>query len=239
MHLNLFIAQAGFCSRRKAAALIKEGRVKVNGSLTREPWKEVNASDDITIDSKALSKSPDNEICILLNKPIGVTTTLQDRFAEKKVTDFIPKRFGRLYPVGRLDKDSRGLILLTNNGNLCYRLTHPKFEVEKEYKLTVRGTIHRGIETELKKGIVSEGELLKADSVTIIKAGPDKAEAVVIVKEGKKRHLRRLFRGVGLHVLDLKRVRVGTISLGPLREGAFRVLEQSEIESLLRASFKK
>ena len=123
MHLNVFIAKSGFCSRRKAATYIKEGKAIVNGKIVFEPWLDVKDTDSVKVGGKHIKLKQD--IYIIFNKPKGVTTTVEDKFALKKVIDFIPEKMGRVYPVGRLDKFSRGLILLTNDGDLCYRFTHP------------------------------------------------------------------------------------------------------------------
>lgn len=224
MKLNLFISKSGFCSRRKAALLVKDGKVSVNNKIISEPWFEVGAEDIVKIGNKAIGQVK-KYTYIIFNKPVGVTTTLCDKFAEKKIIDFIPKNFDKVYPVGRLDKFSHGLILLTNDGDLCYRMTHPKYEVEKEYVVFIEGPVDKDLPQRLEKGNRDEGDLLKVKKAFIEKSGPDKSKIKVIVCEGKKRHLRRLFSSFGLKVIDLKRVRIGKLMLGDIKEGRYRVID--------------
>jgi len=230
MHLNVFIAHSGFCSRRKADLLIKSGKVMVNGKVVREPWFDVKESDAVKVAKKPLH--PEKKVYIVFNKPKGVTTTLEDRFALKKITDFIPRHLGRLYPVGRLDKPSRGLLILTNDGDLCYRLTHPKFEIEKEYVVAVEGKVASDIVGKLKKGVRSEEEVLKVKSAFIEKADSNRSTIRVIVSEGRKRHLRRLLEYLDFVVLDLCRIRIGDLRLGDLREGAFKIIDKKTMYRL-------
>ena len=141
MRLNLFIARSGYTSRRKADALIKEGRVKVNRRPVKQPFFQVTAKDEVKVEDSLIA--PQGGVYIIFNKPKGITVTLEDKFADKKIIDYLPRKFSsncrsfkggkRVYPAGRLDKNSQGLIVLTNDGKLCYRITHPKFAVEKEY----------------------------------------------------------------------------------------------------------
>ena len=227
MKLNLFISRSGFCSRRDAADLVKNGKVTVNGNVVTEPWTEVTEADAIKIAGKKLNE--EKKVYILFNKPKGVTTTSEDKFAEKVITDFVPKSFGRVYPVGRLDKPSRGLIILTNDGELCHRFTHPKFEIEKEYLVTVDGEVDDSLEKRLKKGVEDEGEILKVRSADIRKRWSGRVQIRVVVCEGKKRHLRRLFERLGCKVFDLTRTRIGNITLGDLKEGRFKLVDKKFI----------
>lgn len=236
MQLNVFMAKSGYCSRRKADELIKKGRVTVNGTKTLQPWAAINKNNTVAVDKTSLS--PKKGVYIVFNKPRGVTTTLQDRFASKKIVDFIPKRFGRVYPIGRLDKSSRGLIILTNDGHLCYNLTHPKFEVEKEYLVVVEGRFNDTITGKLKAGVREGGDTLRVRSAEFEKSDADRFKIRVIACEGKKRHLRRLFEGLGLTVLDLCRTRIGNLRLGDLKEGRFKVIEKDIIYSLTLKDLK-
>lgn len=229
MKLNLFIAKSGYCSRRNAALLIKDGKVTVNGRPVLEPWLEVSAGDAVKACGKLLNA--EKQVYILFNKPKGVTATCEDKFAEEKITDLIPKRFGRVYPVGRLDKNSRGLIILTNDGDLCHRYTHPKFEVEKEYIVTIEGDAEESVIKKLIKGVEDHGEILKVRSASISKRWPNKTQLDVIICEGKKRHLRRLFEALGYKMLDLLRIRIGRINLADLKEGKLRLVDKKFIYS--------
>ncbi|MDD5174361.1 MAG: pseudouridine synthase [Candidatus Omnitrophica bacterium] len=223
MRLNLYISKSGHCSRRKADLLIKEGKVRVNDRVVTEPW--FNVEDGSSVKAGDALLSGEARICLLFNKPKGVTTTLSDKFAEKKITDCLPKSLGRIYPVGRLDKLSRGLIILTNDGDLCYHISHPKFEIEKEYMLLVKGRLDDSIHRKLKDGVRSGEDILKVKDAQIEKTGQDEFSVRVIVCEGKKRHLRRLFESLGLKVLDLKRTRIGPFRLGDLKEGSYRIID--------------
>lgn len=230
MKLNAYLARSGLCSRRKAALLVKEGRVALNGKIVLEPWLEVTELDRVVADKKAVTN--EKNIYIVFNKPKGITVTLEDPFASRKIIDFIPKGMGRVYPVGRLDRLSRGLIILTNDGELCYQLTHPKFETEKEYFVIVKGTVDDKLLHRLRKGIKEGPDILKVKSAFIERSASDKATIKVVVCEGKKRHLRRLFRALGLDVLDIRRVRIGNLNLGGLREGEFKVVDKKTIYAL-------
>jgi len=231
MTLNAFLSRNGFCSRRKAVLVIKDGKVTVNGKTVFEPWYQVKDGDAVKAAGKLVGAK--RHIYIVINKPKGVTSTLEDRFAAIKVADLIPPKFGRVYPVGRLDKDSRGLMILTSDGDLCYKLTHPKYEVEKEYVVTVKGEVDEAMLKKIKKGVKERDDLLKVKSASIEKSSEDKSLVRVIICEGKKRHLRRLFTCLGLEVKDLVRVRIAGLRLGDLRDGKFRVLDRKELVALL------
>jgi len=226
MRLNLFIAKSGYCSRRKADALIKKGLVLVDGKKTVEPFFDVKEGCKVKVEGRFVA--PKSYVYVLFNKPRGVTATLSDRFAEKKVVDFLPKELKGVYPVGRLDKNSSGLLILTNDGPLCYELTHPKFCVEKEYLVELEGELSEADFRRVKKGVRDEGELLKIDSVKMLRKGRTCLYGVT-VHEGKTRHLRRLFKSLGFKVRNLKRVRVGKTALGSLKAGQYRLVKRSSI----------
>ena len=231
MRLNAFIAKTGFSSRRNATLLIKDGRVRVNGDVVIKPWLEIGENDALEIDGKPVRL--ERERYIIFNKPIGVTSTVRDKFASKKVVDYIPKSFGRVYPVGRLDKDSRGLLILTNDGQLCYRATHPKYEIEKEYEVVLRGRVtNRDIE-KFKRGVLDGDDILRVKTAKIRSVDEGSTTMSAVICEGKKRHLRRLLENSGFPVSDLKRVRIGQIKLGALREGQFRLIDKASAYRLL------
>jgi len=231
MRLNSFIAKSGFCSRRKAADYVKNGKVQVNGKMVLEPWLEIKSGDSVAVGGKAISCQ--DHSYIIINKPKGVTSTVEDSFAAKKVVDLVPKKYGRLYPVGRLDKESEGLMILTNDGELCYRITHPKFQIEKEYAVSVEGMI-RGPDLEkIRKGVKDKEEHLKVRSAVIVSSNKDRTDLDVVICEGKKRHIRRLFKQLGFSVIDLTRVRIGSLELGKLRPGSFKAMERESIYKLV------
>lgn len=231
MKLNVLIAKSGHCSRRAATELIKSGKVTVGGEIVLEPWHEARPDDEISIAGKPLARQ-ERLVYVVLNKPKGVTSTLEDRFAKEKVTDLIPKKYGRLYPVGRLDKESRGLIILTNDGELCHKLTHPRFEVVKEYILTVKGVPDAKTLSQAERGIFDGQERLKVLSARLVSTTKIKSILNVALHEGKKRHLRRLFLYLGNPVTDVRRVRIGNLQLGDLKEGAHRILPKKIIYEL-------
>jgi len=222
MRLNVFIAKSGYCSRRKAGVLIKEGKVRVKGKIIIEPFFDTSGLDKVEIGKTIISLK--EHIYILFNKPKGVTTTLSDRFAKRKIIDFFPKELSGIYPVGRLDKDSSGLLILTNDGDLCYKLTHPKFRVEKEYLARLKGKFEAVDCQKAVKGLRDEGDYLKVDKIKVLKKEKDETLCAVIVCEGKKRHLRRLFKGLGFEVKSLVRVRIGKLVLGSLKPGRYKIL---------------
>jgi 23S rRNA pseudouridine2605 synthase len=228
--LNVFIAKAGVCSRRKADILIKDGKVKINGKVVLEPWTEVGDKDFVAVRGKPLR--PENEIYLIINKPRGVTVTLEDEHAKRKISDIIPKKYGRVFPVGRLDKDTSGLIIMTNDGKLCHELTHPKFEIEKEYVATIEGSIEKGLFDRMKAGIEDEGEVLKVKSASMMSRNAKKTDVKVIISEGKKRHIRRMFKQLGARLVSLKRVRIGDLTLGDMGEGRFKSIEKKIIYRL-------
>ncbi len=231
MRLNLFIAKSTAASRRGADSLIKKGRVKVNGEKVLQPYHEVKEDDSVCFDGEKLNLK--EQIYLIFNKPKGVTTTTKDRFAEKKITDFFPERYSGVYPVGRLDKDSHGLIILTNDGDLCYELTHPKFEVEKEYLIYFKGEVKKSIIEKACSGVVDAGETLRLKQCKILKKTHNSGVCKVLVGEGKKRHIRRLFKALGLDVVDLQRVRIGRLNLGALEAGKYKKVEKDRIRRLI------
>lgn len=236
--LNKYLAKFGQVSRRKAEELIKAEKITLNGEVVNRPYQRVKKTDLIKLNGKSLK--PPETICLLLNKPKGVTTTCFDRFAKTTVLDLIAKKInlkkGKIYPVGRLDKDSTGLILLTNDGEICYKLTHPKFEVEKEYRLKLSPPFKIKDLPKAKNGVVDklakEEKLLKIKTIT---RAPEwgKEGVKVTLTEGKKRHLRRLFSQLGYRVKKLQRIRVGNLKLGNLKEGDFKIIRPEKIKTAL------
>ncbi|MBN1444678.1 MAG: rRNA pseudouridine synthase [Candidatus Omnitrophica bacterium] len=228
MRLNVYLARCGAASRRKADELIKKGAVQVNGEKIMEPYVDVKDGDSVKLCGKLLS--PAGYVYIALNKPRGYTSTVKDRFAEKKVTDLVPASYGNLFPVGRLDKNSCGLIILTNDGQFAQRLAHPSFQVEKEYEVVVSPVFETRHVSVLKSGITDEGERLRASSIKPLQRFPGRSMVSVVMKEGKKREVRRMFEYLGYRVIDLKRVRIGKIYLERLMPGEYRNLTEREIK---------
>ncbi|MDD3819493.1 MAG: pseudouridine synthase [Actinomycetota bacterium] len=227
MRIQHFLSRTGIASRRKAEALIKNGLVKVNGKVVLEPFFQVDpVKDKIEFNGKEL-KIPEEHTYIILNKPRGFVTTVSDEFQRRTVMELIPLKEKGLVPVGRLDKDSEGLLLITNDGDLAHRLTHPSFEIEKEYEVVLSKTAGEELK-KMEKGIQSGGDFLRANRV-IFKG---KNEILVTLKEGKKREIRRMLEALGYGVIRLKRIRLGNLKLSDLEVGKWRKLTKAEVSKL-------
>ena len=226
MRLNKFLSTSGICSRRKADELIINGEISVNDKTINELGFKISR-DDIVKYKGNLVKLNNNLEYILINKPIGYTSTVKDRFAEKTVIDLI-KNNNRIYPVGRLDKDSRGLLLLTNDGDLTYKLTHPSNNIEKTYIVKVNKPPSDDELKLLRKGVVIEEKKTKEAFIERI----DSNSFIIKISEGRNRQIRKMFESINYKVIDLKRIAIGNIQLGNLKEGSFRKLSNSEINYL-------
>ena len=214
---------AGVGSRRRISAAIKEGRVEVNGdTATGFNYPVDLQKDSIMLDGRVVDIKAQPFVYLVLNKPAGILSTVKDELGRQTVIDLLPQKYKklRLYPVGRLDKDSTGLILLTNDGDLAHRLTHPSFEHEKEYLVKIRGLLKKNDVQRLEQGIKLEDG--KTAPARVKKLGESGYNYSITVHEGKKRQLRRMFEAVGHHVIGLKRVRMGNLKLGDLKEGEVR-----------------
>ncbi len=229
------LTEAGIGSRRRMAEAVKQGKVKVNGKTAESFTQPVNvASDRISFDGKKVELKPDETVCLMLNKPAGIVTTVSDEMGRRTVLDILPDRYKRLrlYPVGRLDKDTTGLLLLTNDGDLTYRLTHPKFEHEKEYLVQIRGRLKREEWNQLERGVRLEDGITHPASVKESITPPYNYS--ITIHEGRKRQVHRMFERLGHPVLAMKRERMGDLKLGDLKEGKVRRLNDKEIEALLK-----
>jgi 23S rRNA pseudouridine2605 synthase len=232
MRLAKFLASAGVASRRAAEELIRAGRVQVGGERVLDPAKDVNAQDAVTVDGGPVTPPAAERIVIALHKPAGVISTAADPQGRRTVVSLVGSE-RRLFPVGRLDHDTTGLILLTDDGELAYRLTHPSFEVEKTYRAVVaRPPVHDRTLRALRNGVRLEEGLTAPARVR--RVGPDVIE--ITIHEGRKRQVRRMCEAVGHPVRSLIRVRFGTLELGDLRPGRWRALSAQEIAALSRAA---
>jgi pseudouridine synthase len=230
MRLQTFLAAAGIASRRSAEALIRSGRVAVNGAIVRQKgYRVIPQSDTVFFDGKKVSAKA--KLYYMMNKPKGVTSTVKDPYASKTVVDFAPKGAGRLYPIGRLDKDTTGLILLTNDGELAYRLTHPRFGVKKVYEATVKGALRPEELAALEKGIELEDGLTSPCRARVLSRRLERTICEIAIQEGRKRQIRRMFASLGHRVIELKRTSFAGIRLGDLKEGDVRPLAKREISS--------
>lgn len=231
--LHVRIAHSGLASRRRAEQLIGEGRVTVNGIIVRELGQKVSAADEVHVDGQLVR--PDRAITVALNKPVGIVTTLRDPWRRPTVAQYIPAMEATLKPVGRLDKDSEGLLLLTSDGTLAHRLAHPRFEIDKEYVVNLRGTVSEQALTKLKQGIYIEGGKTKPAQVEIIAQDESKGYCQLrfVLHEGRKRQIRLMCQAIGAEVVQLKRVRIGPVNLRNLKPGEVRVLTQPELQKLM------
>jgi 23S rRNA pseudouridine2605 synthase/16S rRNA pseudouridine516 synthase len=229
------MAKAGIASRRKCEQYILDGRVKVNEEIVRTLGVKVNAlEDEIEVDGKPLDFSRER-VYILINKPAGYLTTVTDPFNRPTVLDLLHLPKAGLFPVGRLDRNSEGILLLTNDGELAYRLTHPRFEVERTYLAKVRGHPEERILDCLRRGIILEDGLTSPAKVKLLERTKDSSILEIVIKEGRKRQVRRMFEKVGHPVINLKRISIGPLKLGSLNSGNYRPLTSSEIYLLQKA----
>lgn len=228
MRLQKFMADCGVASRRKCEEFILEGRVSVNGVTVCELGTKVEQGDTVLFDGKKL-KAENKKAYIMLYKPDKVVSTASDPEGRKTVIDLVDVPF-RLYPVGRLDYHTEGLILLVNDGDAAYRLTHPKFEIEKEYLCVIAGEIKREEVLALCAGVILDGEKTAPAKVKVVEQTDHTTSLSVIIHEGKNRQVRRMFETIGKKVIHLTRMRHGEIVLSGLKKGQWRYLNAQEIE---------
>lgn len=224
--INKAVADRCELSRRKADAMIQEGRVTVNGKRAQLGMM-VEDDDDIRVDGSQTVQEAHHRAVIALNKPVGYMTTM-DQTKKDTVMDLVDWNDGRLFPVGRLDVESSGLILLTNDGELANRLMHPKYEHEKEYDVEVDRVLEESDLLQLRHGVVIEGRKTKPAKVLRI----SDRRFRIIIKEGRNRQIRKMCEALRYHVLKLQRVRIGGIELGHLKAGMWRPLSNTEIKKL-------
>jgi 23S rRNA pseudouridine2605 synthase len=230
--LQKVIAQSGVTSRRKAEKLIAGGSVKVNGQLVTELGTKVIPTDKVEVDGVPLEK--EEPVYYLLYKPRGVISSVKDDKGRKTVNDFLTGIPERVFPIGRLDFDSSGIILLTNDGEFANLLMHPKYEVSKVYVTKIDGTPKPNELKKLKRGIQSENELLKAVHYSVLSTDPKNKSMIIelTLKEGKNRHIRRMMKEVGYPVKKLKREKYGMLTLKGLQPGDYRSLTPKEVKQM-------
>lgn len=233
MRLNKFLAECGVCSRRKADEIIAEGRVTVNRKTVSEMGFDVDEKKDVVyLDSKKIVPVTHYEY-IMFNKPKGCVTTMSDDKGRKTVYDFIGRE-KRLVPVGRLDYDSEGLLLFTNDGELTHKLTHPSNEIPKTYVVKIEGEISESDMATLRKGVTVNGVKYSRCKVKFTGEENGLSRLEVVIFEGKNREIRRMFEAVEKNVVFLKRVAIGDLRLGGLSRGGFRELNEFEVDYLKR-----
>ena len=230
--LQNVLSHSGVASRRGAAVLIEEGKVKVDGEVITEKGFKVDPNvQDIVVEGKAIVDQ-EEKCYFLFNKPKDVVSTAKDTHDRKKVVDFFLKEKKRVYPIGRLDKDTTGLLLVTNDGVLTHKLSHPSFEVEKEYKVTSRVFLKESDIRKLERGIVLDGKKTARCNVKFLRKKEKGAEYLVKLHEGRKRHIRRMFQEVGSRVADLKRIKYAGLDLAGVEPGEYRKLTDKEVNRL-------
>lgn len=239
IRLNKYIAQCGIASRRGADDLVFSGKVQINGVLADSPGIKVDPdTDKVLVDGRPATLPGKSGITIMLHKPVEVVTTASDPQGRRTVLDLLPEKVRNMrpFPVGRLDFFSEGLLLLTTDGELCYRLTHPKWHLPKVYEVTIRGKVPPAAVETMRKGMVlKDGEKLAPARVFLKKpvAGAQVVEITLI--QGINRQIRRMCQDLGLTILRLCRTRQGSLSLGNLKRGAWRELTPEELQGLKKA----
>lgn len=232
MRLNKYIAECGVASRRGADGLIEEGRIKVNGKSVTQPGIVIDEDNDtVLLDGKKIERVR-RSIYLMLNKPKGCVSTVKDDKGRKTVLDYIDIKDKRLFPIGRLDYDSEGLLLLTNDGDLAFKLTHPSHDIPKTYIAKVEGEVPESDLAVLRKGIVLDGIQTHRAKIKLLEYNEGISRLEVTIYEGRNRQVRRMFESIGKQVVFLKRTGIGDLRLGGLSRGTYRYLTEKEIQLL-------
>lgn len=232
--LQRLLASAGFGSRRQCEELIEAGRVHIDGEVVTKLGTTVDPSTSkVMVDGDLLRKQ--KLVYYAVNKPVGVVTTNRDPHGRPRVVDLVPKS-ERVFPVGRLDRSSEGLILLTNDGDLAQKLTHPKFGVRKVYRVTVAGKVDTETMRQMRKGIYIAEGFVRVDGAKLLKSRSRATELEIVLREGKNREIRRILARLGHKVQQLRRIAVGPLRLGDVPPGAYRVLSREEVKKLWLAT---
>lgn len=237
VRLQKFMAEQGIASRRKSEELIKAGKVKVNGHIAQIGQKINPRKDLVTVGKQKLTNVKNRKmIYLMLHKPRGYVTTVSDDLGRKTVMDLIPDIEERVYPVGRLDKDSEGLLLLTNDGNFTNCMTHPSHNYAKVYRVTVRPAVDDEILFNLRNGIEIDGRKTAPAEVTVLTTEDNRVVLEFVLHEGRNREIRKMCESQGLEVARLKRLSIGSLKLGMLPQGKYRELSEYEVKKLLRSA---
>lgn len=232
MRINKYLAQSGLGSRRKVEKLIIDGLIKVNGNVVTNLATEIDENRDIVQVNDVTVKPTEEKVYYMLNKPKGYVTTVEDDRDRKTVLDLMGNIDKRIFPVGRLDYNTEGLLILTNDGDLAQLLTKPKYAVSKTYSCTIEGTIKESELAVLRNGIVIDGHKLNKCKIKVLNTTSDKTKLQVTINEGKNRQIRKMFEYVNKTVVYLKRISIEDLKLGGLSRGEYRELKDYEIEYL-------
>ncbi len=238
IRLQKHLSECGVASRRKAEELIEMGKVKVNGHVATLGTKIDPKRDKITVRGKTVVGN-NQKMYIMLHKPRGFVTTLSDEMGRKCVTDLVKDAGVRLFPVGRLDMNSEGLLLMTNDGNFANKLTHPSSHVNKTYRVTVKGEVQDEDLISLREGIVLDGKKTLPCDCFIAEKKPDRTVLIFIIQEGRNRQIRRMCEEVKLEVIRLKRTEIAGVKLGMLPRGSWRELNEKEMRHLTNITQSK
>lgn len=236
IRLQKFLANEGICSRRKAEEHILNGDIEVNGKVIEELGFKIDPEkDEVKFKGKVIKKNLDKKVYILLNKPIGYVTTTSDQFNRDTVIDLVKVK-EKILPVGRLDMYTSGAIILTNDGDFIYKVTHPKYEIEKTYNVTLKGEITKEEVEALEKGVEIEDYVSGEAKVKILKVDKEKniSRIQITIHEGKNREVRKMCAAVGKRVLALHRCKIGNLEVKDLKLGTWRYLTKREIEMFLK-----
>jgi 23S rRNA pseudouridine2605 synthase len=235
VRLQKHLAEAGIASRRRSEDLIKDGRVSVNGQSVRLLGTKIDPErDSVCIDGKPVVR--ERKVYIALNKPAGFLCTSHDTHGRQRAVDLLPRSLPRVYTVGRLDKDTEGLLLLTNDGTFSLRLTHPRYKMSKTYLVEVEGELRRAEIAQLLQGVHSDGEMLHAEKIFQVHARNSTTRLRLVLNEGKKRQIRRMMAVIGHPVTRLVRLAVGPVELGNLGTSQWRHLTHEEVDRLMQFS---
>lgn len=235
IRLQKYLSMCAVASRRKAEELIAQGKVKVNGKVAEIGDKVSPKHDTVTVSGKKITARKENHY-IMLHKPRGFITTMDDEMGRKCVAELVRDVGARVYPVGRLDKDSEGLLLMTDDGEFANRMTHPSKHVPKTYRVTVRPDVTEDMLTAFATGIEIDGRMTSPADAHVIEKQENRVVMEIVLYEGRNRQIRKMCEALGLEVARLKRMSVGSIKLGMLQPGKWRELTQDEIHKLMVSS---
>ena len=232
MRINKYIAHAGIASRRKAEELIKQGKVSINGQVVRELATNVKSGDRVEVEGQPIYN--EEKVYYLLNKPRGVISSVSDDKGRKTVVELLPQVKERIYPVGRLDWDTTGVLILTNDGDFTDEMIHPRNEIDKVYLARLKGLATKENLRPLTRGVVIDGKKTGPARYKIIKVEPDKNRSLVelTIHEGRNRQVRRMCDAAGMHCTRLRRIQEGSLRLGELPPGKWRYLTEAEVAEL-------
>ncbi len=233
MRLQKYLAMCNVASRRGAEQMITEGRISINGKTVTELGTKVTGHDEVAVDGISV-KPEKKKYYIMLNKPQGYVTTVKDEEGRKTVADLLSDIDARVYPVGRLDYNTEGLLLMSNDGDFTYKITHPKHKLNKVYQAVVKGTPNRFDMQKLEKGVFIDGKKTAPCRAQILGYENNLTSVEIIIHEGRNRQVRKMCEAIGYPVIYLKRVQIGTVILGNLPLGKWRHLNPNEVKALMR-----